>query len=325
VSSSSTTASLQDYAFFVEPNLDRIEKLRQWLMSPFDFSNQKAGYDPNFGMIRGGHWPNSLYGSYQPTFRDGFVLIDNNILIGESLDYLNSLKGISTNIGQVTRNLLNSTTFIDPVTGATANYQGNDRREVFFGKKVPCIINGFTQIWYMPAGAYNGQQVRIEPPLGGSDGTPSIVTEFPNNENAQWDACLATGSSQVQDHMEFLAPAAELAFLNGDGATAQSLFNYATSLWQPSQGSGINGSTGGSFVSPMQTEDALGRTLFLYIHMARATGYWNVNDSNRTVAQQVVNQAWTLQGPDGDVGTAETAGQAILSHDTRVPAWFGHS
>ena len=61
-----------------------------------------------------------------------------------------------------------------------------------------------------------------------------------------------------------------------------------------------------------------------------------MNAQTRTVTQQVVNELWGLQQPDGGLAAsgggpgcklgqeiAESGGEAILAFDPRVLSWFG--
>ncbi|TLX99981.1 MAG: hypothetical protein E6K90_05080, partial [Thaumarchaeota archaeon] len=87
-------------------------------MSPEDVATKKAGYDAGYGMVRGGFWGGG--------FHDGFVLIDSQLILANSFDYFNQQKGIDTNVLAHSREWL-AGSFVNPTTGATSTYGGNDR------------------------------------------------------------------------------------------------------------------------------------------------------------------------------------------------------
>ena len=140
-------STADDAAMFVTPNSARIENVRAWLMQPYNPGTEGFGYDNTTGMIAGGYWPG--YGSFPNGYHNGVVLIDNNLLLGRSLDYLNAQKGIKTTIELNTRAWLSNTTFVNPKKSLqNGTYSGDDRREIFFGKSVPCVYVTGSQVWY---------------------------------------------------------------------------------------------------------------------------------------------------------------------------------
>jgi len=309
-----TNSAISDYSFFVAPNAARIESVREWLMQPYDPNSVDSfGYDNTTGLISGGYWPG--YGPFSNGYHNGAVLIDTNLLLGKSLDYLNSQKGITTTIDANTRKWLGNSTFINPAKpGTNETYQGNDRREILFGKPVSCVYVTASQIWYAPNHTL-------------SDPTP-IVTALPTN-------C----SQDAPNSLELFAPWIELDYIKGNRTQSMNDFMYTIDNWIPTTGTGVGGSIGGHFnlildpAAPCSTE----RVLALWIEAARATGYWNLDSNTRTVAGEVVNELWSLQQSNGGMVASggapgckvgqvipESGGEAILAFDPRVPSWFGN-
>ena len=184
-SANSVNTASPDYQTFIQPSLANIELVRSYLMTPYSQGHAGGlGYNSQYGLIEGGNWPNSCQtgngiticpqktaaanaGITCPsstcflTNKAGAVLIDNNLMIGSTLDYLNSLKGISTNILGNTRNYL-SQQFVNPTgPSGTYSYNGQDRREIFLGNtspyygKINCVYQGGTQDWYTVGHNYN--------------------------------------------------------------------------------------------------------------------------------------------------------------------------
>ena len=304
--SNSTSAGSADYAFFVQPNLANIEALREWFMSPFDASTQKIGYDPNYGMIRGGYWAGG--------FKDGFVLIDTQLILASSLDYFNSLSGVHTDIEANTRSWLNGS-FIDPSTGAAGTYNGTDRREVLFGATPACIRNDSGQVFYVENHTL-------------SDPVP-ITTALPTS-------C----ASDSPGGMNVYAPWIELYYHEGATGKAEAMFNLTLSAWTSTPGTGVGHTTGGYFSDtfdsgPDQGKCKSSRSLGYWIEMARATGFWNLDNESRTVAEEAMHELWAHQESDGSISvnypgckndvkaSGESSGITLLAFDPRVPAWFG--
>jgi hypothetical protein len=316
--STSTTqiSPSSDYDFFVAPWTAQIESIRSWLMLPISPEQivsgikKQFGYDSTYGMIRGGHWPNGTYCGLKPAYRNGFVLIDNNLLLGRSLDYLNAQAGITTSIEANCRMWL-SQTWQDPCSPETPTYNGQDRREILFGKTVSCVYTGGTQTWYLPGHTATD----LDP----------ITSELPGNGVSQ----CATISGPFQ--LESFVPYIELNFLQGNISTAQTLFMETVDGWSSNSGGGYNGSVGGNFsttLDPLSSSSgkASVRSLALWLHCCRATGFWKGNTQVITMAQQVMNELWSnWTGPGGpmDGGTPESNGETILAFDSRVPSWFG--
>jgi hypothetical protein len=307
------TSQNTDYSFFIAPNAGRVEAVREWLMQPYDPTSRLSfGYDNSTGLISGGYWPG--YGNYTNGYHNGAVLIDTNLLLGKSLDYLNAQKGVTTDIAANTQKWLDNTTFVNPdQPGIAQSYEGNDRREILFGKVVSCVYVTASQIWYVPNHTL-------------SDPLP-IVTALPTN-------C----SQDKPSSLELFAPWIDLNFLNGNRTQALTDFTYTIDNWIPTPGTGVNGSTGGRFNSILDPASpcSTARVLALWLESARATGYWNLNSNTRTVAEQVVNELWSLQQPGGGLSATggspgcrlgqvipESGGEAILAFDPRVPSWFG--
>jgi hypothetical protein len=270
-STSTLNISSADYEFFIQPNLANVEALREWFMSPMDVANQKAGYDPAFGMIRGGYWGGG--------FQNGFVLVDTQLILAKSLDYFNSLKGIRTNVEGNLSSWLTSS-FINPSTGAIGTYDGTDRREVLFGKVLGCIEDDSGQVYYV-----KGHTL--------SDPIP-ITTALPTS-------C----TSDSQGGMNIYAPWIELYYLHGNSQKAQTMFSVTLNAWTPTPGTGIGHATGGYFSDvfdsgPNQGKCKSSRTLGYWLEMARATGYWDLSNQTRTIAEQVMHELWAHQEPDGD-------------------------
>lgn|SRR5579872_1266271 len=315
ITTTTTTSESIDYNFFIAPWVNQIESIRSWMMLPISPGatvsgvKKQFGYDSTYGMIRGGHWPNGAYCNIDPAYRNGFVLIDNNLLLGKSLDYLNAQLGINTTIDANCRMYLGQT-WEDQCSSETPTYNGQDRREVFFGKIVPCIYTGGTQTWYLP-----GHTVTDVDP---------ITTELPG---VGISACASiTGPTT----MESFAPYIELNYLQGNISTAQSSFMQTVDGWLPQSGTGFNGNEGGSFSSTLDplsvsTGRASIRALAIWLHCCRATGFWQGNSQVMSMAQQVMNQIWSNwigSGSPIDGGTPESNGEVLLAYDARVPSWF---
>lgn len=308
VNSSSITVNVDptaDYKFFIQPYVNNIELLRNWLMTPESDATLKAGYDPNYGLIRGGHWNGSWH--------NGMVLIDANLLTASTLDYLNTQKGISTNVLGSVRQWLDATTFTDP-TGVNppATYQGDDRREILFGTVLPCVNDTSGQVYYAPGHT----STDVDP----------IVTALPTT-------CHKSTTTAA---MDVFAIQTALLYLTGQVAAAKAMFDQTVTAWTPSVGTGLGGTTGGEFSPPFDGASNCHHTrnLGYWIAMARATGFW-INQ--QTITQQALNELWAHQVPStGGIlvnypacgsqvkDTGESAGITLLSIDPRLPGWFGN-
>ncbi len=294
-----------DYNCFTGPKTAGVELVRQWFMRPFSGASGTFGYDPTYEMIRGGDWGGGWH--------NGFVLIDSNLILAKALDYSNAQKGIVTHVEANLRQWLTNTTFNDPQTGQGATYQGNDRREIMFGKILACVMDTSGQVYYVPGHTL-------------SDPVP-ITTAIPTT-------CANPLRSSA---MSVLALWIELYYLEGNSADASKNFDVTVSGWTPTPGTGIGGSIGGYFNDQLDGGKCKSsRTLALWVHMVRATGFWNRDSQTRTMAQQVQNQLWANQGSDGGISssyptctgykaTPESSGYALLAYDPRVPSWFSIS
>ena len=304
----STIFPSTDSAFFLEPNVARVEATRQWFMSPFNFANEKVGYDPTYGLIRGGFWNGG--------FQNGFVIIDSQLLAAKTLDYFNSLHGLTTRIEANMRTWLANTTWIDPSNyNLSGKYQGNDRREIMFGKVLPCVMDDSGQVFYAPGHTL-------------SDPIP-VTTALTN-----FSSC-----TNQSNGMNTFAIWIELYYLEGNINQAKSMFSQTVQGWTPTPNTGINGTTGGYFSDVFDSGPAQGhckssRALEYWIHMARATGFWNLNSQTRLMALQVMDELWAHQLPDGGISvnypgcgndrksSGESSGLALLAFDPRVTQWF---
>ncbi len=273
-------------------------------MSPPDPSIQKAGYNADMGLIQGGFFGGQ---GYQP---NGYDLIDGNFIPAKSLDYFNSQAGSPTTIEATMRKWLGSQ-FVDPSTGMTVSYQGNDRRESLFGKQLDCIRNG--SLYYVPGHTL-------------TDSVP-IATEIPLDcTNPSKPLGMNTYSMWIEQY-----------YLKGSADQAKQMFVNTVSGYTATPGTGIGGTMGGVFSDQF---DALSscknsRTLMYWIHMARATGFWKLSDQTRTMAQQIMDELWAHQLSDGGIRVAypgcgsdrasnESSGLALVAFDPRIPQWFGH-
>ena len=269
-------------------------------MSPFNLADEKSGYDPNFGMIRGGYWGGG--------FQNGFVLIDTQLILAKSLDYFNAQAGVHTDIEGKLRVWLNST-FVDPSTGMTGTYNGDDRREIMFGTVLNCVNEDSGQVYYV-----QGHTL--------SDADP-ITTALPV-------ACSESTGGAMNTYALWI----ELYYLKGDLQTATSMFMNTIGAWTPTPGTGIGGSTGGYFSGSLdQGTCKSSRSLGYWLEMARATGFWNTNSQTKEVALEVMDELWAHQSSDGGIlvsypncggakESGESSGLALIAFDPRVPSWF---
>jgi len=304
--STTTSSGTSDYSYFIAGNLGRIEALREWFMSPFNYADDKAGYDPSYGMIRGGFWGGG--------FQNGFVLIDSQLIAASTLDYLNAAAGLNTSIVSHMKQWL-AGQFVDPSTGATSTYNGTDRREIMFGTLLPCVASDSGQVFYVPGHTL-------------SDPVP-ITTALPTG-------CTSPGPSAMTTYSLWI----ELYYLRGNISTAQGMYQTVLSGWTATPGTGLGGSTGGYFSDlfdsgPDQGKCKSSRALGYFLEMSRATGFWNMSDQSRTISLQASNELWAHQNSDGGIAvnypgcgnqaksSPESTGLALLAFDPRVPSWFG--
>ena len=304
--STATSAGTSDYSYFIASNLARIEALRGWFMSPFNLAADKAGYDPSYGMIRGGFWGGG--------FHDGFVLIDSQLIASSTLDYLNAAAGMNTSIYSNMEQWL-SGQFVDPSTGATGTYNGTDRRELMLGILLPCVSSDSGQVFYVPGHTL-------------SDAVP-ITTALPTG-------CTSSAPSAMSTYSLWI----ELYYLRGNISTAEGMFQTVLNGWTSTPGTGLGGSIGGYFSDlfdngPDQGKCKSSRALGYFLEMSRATGFWNMSDQSRAVALQASDELWAHQNSDGGIAvnypecgnqtksSPESTGLALLAFDPRVPSWFG--
>jgi hypothetical protein len=295
-----------DYSYFIADNLQRIEALREWFMTPFNLATDKAGYDPSYDMIRGGFWGGG--------FQDGFVLIDSQLIAASTLDYLNAAAGGNTSIFVNMKQWL-AGQFVDPATGGSGTYNGTDRREIMFGTILPCVMSDSGQVYYVPGHTL-------------SDPVP-IVTALPTG-------CMSPAPSAMSTYALWI----ELSYLDGNGTVAQRMYQTVLNGWTPTPSTGIGGSTGGYFSDlfdsgPDQGSCKSSRALGYFLQMSRATGFWNMTGQSRTVTLQAEDELWAHQTSDGGIlvnypgcgsGTKESpesTGLALLAFDPRLPSWFG--
>jgi hypothetical protein len=308
-----------DYNFFVAPRASQIAKLCGYLMSPWNQSQGKVGYNPppsptnpnGLGMIEGDHFCGG--------FLDGFTLFDPNITIGTSLDFLNAQQGVVTNIAGTARALLTATSFVAEVSHTCTTsyagpypvkYNGMDRREVLYGKAVDGIRS---TLGYAFVPAQDGQRAYddLKQP-------PVISMEVPGPiESDPATADLRNRSLWIS-----------LQYLKGHGAAAATQQALASIL------SDWNGTTtvAGTVFKTLDP-DGTCRDYGYVLHMLRANELWKTSARALLVAQQVDGAMWTLQNTDGSMrfsrhSTAvggEEAGMTLVSHDPRVPGWFGYT
>ena len=238
-------------------------------------------------------------------FNDGLTLFDPSLTIGTTLDYLNSLKGVSTNIEQTVRNYL-SMQFVQGINTSCNNgncvsaisypytYNGNDRRETLFGNKVDAIHGSVGYAFIQGKSDFNN--------------APTIEMEVVGTNTV-------SGNSTS---LNTLCPWILLQYLTGNSGTASSAIQSILNDWN------------GTFFA---TYDPYGtcRDYCYALHMLRATKAWQLSAQATQVATQIDSQIWGLQNSDGgmrfsyssDTSTGgEQVGLALLSHDPRIPEWF---
>ena len=312
-----------DYQFFIAPYQTEVENLRQYLMSPPNPSTAKIGYNAQIGLIQGDY----LCGGYQPDA----TLDDPNMILGSTLDYLNSQKGVSTNIASTTRQYLQgqfNNTMPSGYSGCASTtasgnwtYQGDNRREFLFGTSSP----------YYPSDVNTGC---VHTSSGYvflvSPSAPIVISSETSD-----DSSCATPSAPAG--MNIIAVYVDYLWLRGETTTATTLFDQTISAWTATPGTGLNGTTGGDFSS---SYDGVGngcrhsRVLYYWLQMARATGLWSSSPEVQTVAQQVVNEIWAHQNPDGSMmvnwpgcgstrDSGESDGLTLIAFDPRLSEWFG--
>lgn len=314
---STALTSADDYRLWVQPYLSQLNGVRAVLMHPY--SSGGYGFDPGTGLVRGGNIePNAAIG-VSSGYNDVIVAIDNNLEGSYSLDYFNSLAGVSTNVYGNVRALLAKTW--DGIGGCPSpfikySYPGSfqllDRREAEYGLIDPyvstlkspgnhlggigsnCGISG--QTWFLP-GYENPNSMMI-------------VTVFPSSQP------IASGGN-----LEELSFYIDQAYLQCISHTAQ------CSNWQSAY---LNAMSQYPFSAPRQA--------LHFIQASRATQAWL--DSNMTyngisaysMLQNTINNLWA-KGLGSDGGLKQTFGtggdktpepnfQAMVAFDPRMPNWF---
>jgi len=341
-SSASTTSTCQaqscfneqDYQLWVQPYLAQLEKIRAVLMQPYTLGSQHYGYDPTFGMIRGGNIEPSPAIRVSGGYNDVIVAIDNNLEGSYSLDYFNSpgsvlssvsgFHSVDTNIYGNVRSLLSKSWLgIGGCSSpfSTFNYPTSfrllDRREAEYGFVGPyastleksgnhlggigssCGTQG--QTWFLP------QYDRLPT----STTQPLIVTEFPSSQ-----PIASTGN------LEELSFYIDQMYMQCVAGTS------SCSLWQSAY---MNAMSQYPFSAP---RDALH-----FIQATRATGAWAMNNmtyngiSAKTMLQNTINRIFSSAvGPQGGLyqsfggggsdQTPEPNFQAVVAFDPRMPSWF---
>jgi hypothetical protein len=308
-------AGSADNAFFVAKYALQIEALRAYLMTEYATTT--------IGLIPKGKFPNGSVCGVDAGSHPGCVLVDNNIMIGTPLDYLNAQKGITTHINGTVRSLLSQTWVgIGDCAGTTQTYapfsdssHGIDRREILFGNASPyftdlsqyAVWEGGTQQWVLPGSP---------DPFSSVDG---VITELPNAPQA------SPQSSPNTTSLEGYCPYTELEYLKGNQSQADSLYMAVVASWN-----------GSYFVGFADSATALNpRDASYFIHMTRALN--EINGGNWSVPVQTQGGSMTLetlvstvitnlmkQQTSGSFGAPESNGQVLLAFDARVPDWFGH-
>ena len=281
----------------------------------------KIGYNSTIGLIQGDY----LCGGY----KIDFTLDDPNLFTGAALDYLNALNGIHTTIENNTRYYLSqtfATTYpigwggcAAPLGNSTTwSYQGNDRRELLFGTNSPNFSIVVRDCVRQP----NGYVFRMV------DGSYPIVTEVPGK-------CVSFSASEPVGPLNLYSVYINFLWLNSQFSEAEALFNKTPPLWNPTPGTGINYTTGGYFTNQTSSNGCYDtRALAYWLEMARATQLWDSSNQSRAVAQQVANELWAHQNPDGSISvnypscgksdrdSGESDGLVLMAFDAQVPYWF---
>ena len=338
----SSAYNTQDYDYFVQPNLAKIETIREVLMSNYVEGSQDYGYSSTFGISCGGNIEPSpalgkgtTYPAVQDytksAYHDTCVLIDNNLEGGLFLDYFNSpssvlvnqsgFHSVFTNVYGNTRAFLTES-FIG-VGGcsspfASYNYPSSfallDRREPEFGfAGVKSIVNTLNQ-----SNNFANGQVHIGG-IGSNCGTegqtwfipgysnPSsttIVSEFPSN-NPVNGICASGG--QCLETQSFFIDEAYMQYKNG---------STSASVWQNSF---KNAENQYPFDAP---RDALH-----FIQAARATAAWNYTTSTfplvdgLTVLQMMQNTITGLLTPCGTMDATTGQKGAYGPHGGLSQSW----
>jgi len=304
-------------------------------MSPPDINGQpfaKIGYNTSVGLIQNDY----ICGGSKPDFS----LDDPNMILGYTLDYLNSQKGITTNIEATTRSMMINDVFtndyppgysgggcsVTDMNTYSYNYANANRREYLFGAmspaypldiQAPCVLGTDGVLTYTSTVVF-----AVEVPEGCVGSSPSHIT----------------GMNYWTMEINYL-------WLKGDYATATQMFLMAVDAWvySPAQGPGgtLLGYFSGNFDSgtwPGTSGNCKSvRTYAYFLESARATGLWQYNSTVTNIVKDVLESMWANQNPSGSIGVSlncnssggvvrdsgESDGLALLAGgDPRVPSWF---
>jgi hypothetical protein len=281
-----------DRATFVTPHAAVVEAARAYLMAPPNDLERKFGYDPRVGLIRGG-W-------YQGGWHDAFVLVNTNLILARTLDHLNAAAGQRTRIEANLRGLL-AKPFVHPTRAGTFRYDGSDRREIMYGKAVPCVRPSSDEVSIGSAQEY---YLRGHAP---GDGRDEMVAALPSTD------CYPDLQPGQTRPMNVYALFVEYHHRAGRRELAKKLFEATLKDWTSAPGWGVKGSVGGYFSDAFDNAGEQGdgkkscrstRSLAYWLHAARVTGYWRLSNQARRVAQQVVQQVLAARHPDGGFGAS---------------------
>ena len=297
------------------------------------------GYNSQYQLIEGDHYPNSCQtgngiticptttvaqteGITCPTStcfitnQQSAVLIDSNLMIGYTLDYLNSAQSplrstpgwtlTPTNVNGAVRNYL-SQGFVNPTCSncGTQYYNGQDRREIFLGNaspyfgKITCVYEGGTQDWYVTGHNYN-QNFPISTEL------PHLTVQDSSK------GCAPNGMQSSEEY----APLVMLTY-ETNPALAKTMFMQTVTDWTGSSWNDgfVGGCTSNCAVSA--------RALAEWLIMARATGFWTLAPAS--MISQIQKAIWSYVQNAIQTGSGfapETEGQVLLAFDPRLPSWF---
>ena len=243
------------------------ESLRRALMRAPDFAGGDTfGYDAVLGLVRGGNWDGGP--------KTGAVLLNAGLICGVALDYWNAKVGEPTNIEANVRQRLEA-----------FGYDGEDKREIFFGECPPTVRGSSGQVYF------DGEIATALPEGPKREPTPDRTGAMP-------------------------ALAAWIVLLDRQGQTekARTLFKAAAAGWSD-----------GAFSDELDTGAAKSsRVLSYFILAARLTGFWREHRATvRQVVTQLwalQNEDGSIRvgylpGQDirTDRATPESTGLALLA------------
>ena len=196
--------------------------------------------------------------------KSGAVLLNAGLIAGVALDYWNEQAGEPTHIEANVRKRLEE-----------FDYDGEDKREVLLGRLPSCVRGSSGQQHY--------------------DATGVIVTALPTE-------CMRKPTPDRLVAMPQLVPWIVFLYRQGHVDEAQALYDAASDEWLPEDGMGIDGSTGGVFSDALDRGRCKSaRVLGYYLLAGRLTGF---DKYDPEIAQEVENQLWALQNPDGSIRVA---------------------